>query len=56
MPMPLALSLTMLPPQTIAIQRRMVVMNAGVAAAIDAVVVVGNALSVVKVAQKQAHR
>jgi len=42
----------MLPLQTIAIQRRMVVMNAGVAVAIDAVVVAGNALSVVKVAQK----
>jgi hypothetical protein len=56
MQMPLALNLTMLPPQTIAIQRRMVVMNAGVAVAIDAVVVAGNALSVVKVAQKQAQR
>ena len=52
MPMPLALSQMMLPPQTIAIQRRMVVMNAGVAVAIDAVVVADNALSVVKVAQK----
>ena len=56
MQMPLALNLTMLPPQTIAIQRRMVVMNAGVAVAIDAVVVADNALSVVKVAQKQAQR
>jgi len=56
MQMPLARSLTMLPPQTIAIQRRMVVMNAGVAVAIDAVVVAGNALSEVKVAQKQAQR
>ena len=52
MQMPLALSQMMLPPQTMAIQRRMVVMNAGVAVAIDVVVVAGNALSVVKVAQK----
>ena len=56
MQMPLTLSPTMLPPQTIAIQRRMVVMNAGVAVAIDAVVVAGNALSVVKVAQKLTQR
>jgi hypothetical protein len=34
----------------------MVVMNAGVAVAIDVVVVADNALSVVKVAQKQAQR
>jgi hypothetical protein len=49
MQIPLARSLTIPPPQTIAIQRRMGVMNAGVAVAIDAVVVADNALSVVKV-------
>jgi hypothetical protein len=38
------------------IQRRRAVINAKVVVAIDAVVVAGNALSVVKVAQKQAQR
>jgi hypothetical protein len=46
----------MLHQQPIAIQRRMEMNNARVAVAIVAVVVAGNALSVVKVAQKQAQR
>jgi hypothetical protein len=43
----------MLHPQLIAIQQRRAVMNAGVAVAIDAVVVVGNAPSVVRALQKR---
>jgi hypothetical protein len=42
----------MLHPQLIAIQRRMVVMNAADVVVIAAVAVVGNVLSAVKVAQK----
>jgi hypothetical protein len=42
--------------QPMVIQRRMEVMNAGVAVVIDAVVVVGNVLSVAKVAQKRILR
>jgi hypothetical protein len=56
MQMPQVLSQLMPHLQPMVIQRRRAVINAKVVVAIDAVVVAGNALSVVKVAQKQAQR